>query len=155
MIALQTVNVILVVIAIVRVKNNFMNKKEKLYRSKKDRIVFGVCGGLADYFDLDPLIVRLVFLALFFGGGSGAIIYILFAILVPSQDQNNPGIADNIKVLEQDSKKVDWSFAFGLILIIIGVTILLSSLPLFKVIWLNFWPILLMVIGLAIIFKKR
>jgi len=64
-----------------------MENNKRLYRSRKDRIFAGVCGGLAEYFDIEPLIFRVVFLVLILGGGSGLLIYILLAIVVP----NEPG----------------------------------------------------------------
>ena len=58
-----------------------MNKR--LYRSKNSRMLCGVCGGIAEYFDIDPTLVRLgwaLFCAL---GGSGIIAYIIAAIIIP------------------------------------------------------------------------
>lgn len=66
-----------------------MEQRKKLYRSREDRIILGVCGGLADYFVIDPLVVRLIFIALFLGGGSGLLIYIIFALLVPLENSKN------------------------------------------------------------------
>lgn len=59
-----------------------MNKK--LYRSN-DRKVFGVCGGLAEYFDIDPTIVRLIWILLTLSGGSGAILYLIAALLMDNR----------------------------------------------------------------------
>jgi phage shock protein C len=56
---------------------------KKLYRSKKYRKIAGVCGGLGEYFDIDPIIFRMLFVALFLSGGSGILIYILMWIFVP------------------------------------------------------------------------
>ena len=61
-----------------------MNKT--LYRTEKDKMVGGVCGGLGRYFDLDPTLVRLIFAAIFFGYGSGLLIYIFLWIIMPSED---------------------------------------------------------------------
>ena len=55
----------------------------RLYRSRADRYVGGVAGGLADYFNLDPLIVRLGFVALALVGGGGVILYLLLWAFVP------------------------------------------------------------------------
>lgn len=57
---------------------------KKLYRSKKDRVVAGVCGGLAGYFDIDPIIMRLLFLIFLFAG-FGLLIYIIAWIFVPAK----------------------------------------------------------------------
>ena len=62
------------------------DRPKRLYRSSDRRILLGVCGGLADYFDVDATLVRLVFLALAFFGGSGILIYILMAIVMPSEE---------------------------------------------------------------------
>jgi phage shock protein C len=61
---------------------------KKLYRSS-DRIVAGVCGGIAEYFDLDPTLIRVlyVFLSLFSVGFPGLLLYIILMILIPNHDQ--------------------------------------------------------------------
>jgi len=57
---------------------------KKLYRSNKDKMIAGVCGGLAHYFGIDPTLVRLIFaLLVFFGVGSGLVLYIILAIIMP------------------------------------------------------------------------
>lgn len=59
-------------------------ESKKLYRSKTDKMISGVCGGLAQYFGVDATLVRLVFaLLVFFGVGSGVLLYIIMAIVVP------------------------------------------------------------------------
>ncbi len=59
-----------------------MNNR-KLSRSENERMIGGVCGGIANYLDLDPTIVRLVFLILLFMGGNGFLIYIILLIIMP------------------------------------------------------------------------
>ena len=56
---------------------------KRLYRSKRDVMICGVCGGIAEYFDIDPTIVRLVAVVLVFGWGSGLISYLVGAIIIP------------------------------------------------------------------------
>ncbi len=59
-------------------------ESKKLYRSKTDKMISGVCGGLAQYFGVDATLVRLVFaLLVFFGVGSGVLLYIILAIVMP------------------------------------------------------------------------
>jgi len=55
----------------------------KLYRSRDERQVAGVCGGLAQYFGLDPTVVRLIFVFMALAGGPGLLIYLVLAIVVP------------------------------------------------------------------------
>src|SRR4051812_41153171 len=57
--------------------------RERLYRSRTDRMIFGVAGGMADWFDLDPSLVRLVWALLVVAGGVGLVLYIIAAIVIP------------------------------------------------------------------------
>jgi len=57
----------------------------KLYRSRTDRKIWGVCGGLAKYFDMDPTIVRIIFVASLLCGTLGLWVYIIMAIIVPQE----------------------------------------------------------------------
>ncbi|KXU45517.1 MAG: PspC domain-containing protein [Coprobacillus cateniformis] len=59
-----------------------MNSK-RLYRSRRDVMICGVCGGIAEYFDIDPTIVRLIAVVLIFGWGSGLLAYLVGAIIIP------------------------------------------------------------------------
>jgi len=56
---------------------------KKLYRSNKQRMLAGVCGGLAEYFNIDPTWVRLFFVFFFFAFGSAILLYIVLWILMP------------------------------------------------------------------------
>lgn len=60
---------------------------KRLYRSTTDRMIAGVCGGIAQYFSIDPTIVRLVVAIFVLAGGSGAFVYLLAWIIVPTDDQ--------------------------------------------------------------------
>ena len=59
-----------------------MNSK-RLYRSRRDVMICGVCGGIAEYFDIDPTIVRLIAVVLIFGWGYGLLAYLVGAIIIP------------------------------------------------------------------------
>lgn len=60
-----------------------MAEGKKLYRSRTERRIAGVCGGLAEYFDLDPLLVRVVMAVLALTNGIGFLFYILAWLFVP------------------------------------------------------------------------
>ncbi len=60
-----------------------MNKK--LYRSNKDKMLGGVAGGLAEYFAIDPTLVRIIFVVSLFAGGAGVLAYIILWIVVPEE----------------------------------------------------------------------
>ena len=59
---------------------------KRLSRSQKDRMICGVCGGIANYFNIDPTLVRLAFVLIAMGAGSGILAYIIAAIIIPDED---------------------------------------------------------------------
>ncbi len=61
-----------------------MNKK--IYLSKKDSKVCGVCGGLAEYFDIDSTIIRIIWLASIVIYGSGLLLYFICALVIPKKE---------------------------------------------------------------------
>jgi phage shock protein PspC (stress-responsive transcriptional regulator) len=64
-------------------KRTFYTMEERLTKSKTDRKLLGVCGGLGEYFGIDPTLIRLVFVALTLFDGIGLVIYIVMAIIIP------------------------------------------------------------------------
>ena len=58
---------------------------KKLYRSRTDRKIWGVCGGLGVYFNLDPVMIRIIWAVLFFAGGIGFLAYVLAWIIIPEE----------------------------------------------------------------------
>ena len=62
-----------------------MGSDKKLYKTEDDRIICGVCGGIARYFNLDPTLVRLAFAFLSIVGGSGVLLYLAAAVIIPRQ----------------------------------------------------------------------
>ena len=72
----------------------------KLYRSKNERMIAGVCGGLAEYLDIDPVIIRLIWVIITCFAFSGIIIYIIACLIIPNE-------IDDDTIIESDKKKVD------------------------------------------------
>lgn len=60
-----------------------MEKNKRLYRSAKSKVFGGVAGGIAEYFDIDPIIIRLLFVIIAFAGGGGAIVYLILWVALP------------------------------------------------------------------------
>ena len=56
---------------------------DRLYRNTKDKVIGGVCSGLGEYWGIDPILMRLLFIVLFFGFGSGFLLYIIMWIVIP------------------------------------------------------------------------
>ena len=63
---------------------------KRLYRSNTNRVIAGVCGGIAEYFNIDPIIIRIVAIALLLAGSAGFWAYIILWIVVPK----NPGVPE-------------------------------------------------------------
>jgi phage shock protein C len=57
--------------------------RKRLMRSSTDKMIAGVCAGLADYFDLDPTIIRVIWVLAFFCAGTGLLVYIILWIVLP------------------------------------------------------------------------
>ncbi len=84
-----------------------MNDK-KLYRSRTERMIAGVCGGLANYFSIDPTIVRLIFVLLLITGSAGFWIYIVLMLVVPEEPtitNPNPDPMVDVKPDRDDPKQ--------------------------------------------------
>ena len=62
-----------------------LNKYKKLYRSKKNRVIAGVCGGIGEYFNVDPTLIRLLWIIFLLLAGSGIIAYIIAWIIIPEE----------------------------------------------------------------------
>lgn len=92
---------------------------KKLYKSQRDRMIGGVCGGISEYLDIDSTIVRIVFVVMALFGGSGIIIYIAGLLIFP----------DNGDVLTKEAKVEKKSTAgfWGALLIILGILFLISD----------------------------
>lgn len=84
--------------------------EKRLYRSERDRIIAGVCGGLAEYLDIDPTVIRFLWVVITVFAGSGILIYILACFLIPSENyfaaSKNDTVKDNDEVVNDNSNKV-------------------------------------------------
>jgi phage shock protein C len=127
---------------------------EKLYRSYDKKVIGGVCAGLAEYFNIDTVIVRLIFILLTLAAGQMILIYILAWIIIPSR---KPGEIESAQpdtlapVRAGSDSKGMW---FGIILVLLGVVFLLDNF--FYWDWWNysrFWPLLVIALGLIIIHR--
>ncbi|MBW2988694.1 PspC domain-containing protein [Candidatus Woesearchaeota archaeon] len=66
-----------------KVRTEGNKKVKKLFRSRKNRIIAGVCGGIGEYFNIDPVLIRLLWVIFTFMGGSGILAYIIAWIIIP------------------------------------------------------------------------
>jgi len=64
--------------------------QKKLYRSMSNRMICGVCGGIGEYFNIDPTLIRLLWVLLSMGScGTGLLIYIISAVIIPENNGSN------------------------------------------------------------------
>lgn len=61
----------------------------RLYRSRKQKMIAGVCGGLGEHFGIDPTWIRLLFVLMFFALGSALLIYVILWIIIPLEPETN------------------------------------------------------------------
>lgn len=62
-----------------------MSETKRLYRSRNDKMICGVCGGIGDYFNIDSTIIRLLWVAFILSAGTGIIAYIIAWIIIPEE----------------------------------------------------------------------
>jgi phage shock protein C len=156
--------------------------EKRLYRSRKDRMIWGVCGGLARYFGIDPVIVRIIFVLLAFADGIGIVAYIILAVVVRLEDSpsatTSETVRENIEEMKttatelgrelrttfekEDSVKEEnqvhyrGRYIWGIVLVIIGAIFLLSNFHwLWWFSWSYLWPVILIAIGVVVIFSRR
>ena len=138
--------------------------RERLYRSRTERMFLGVAGGLAEWFDLDPSFVRVAFVLVTLAGGAGVLIYIALAIIVPERPEGvpiRPGVGttaaaetggDIGSAVPRTRRRDDGRGAvlFGAILIIAGAWFLLQQLiPALDLD--RWWPAILIAVGLILL----
>ena len=63
-----------------------MDERKRLYKSRNNKMICGVCAGIADYFNIDPSIVRVLWAVLALAAGTGVLAYIACAIILPEGD---------------------------------------------------------------------
>lgn len=125
---------------------------KKLYRSRNDKVIAGVCGGLGDYFDIDSTIIRIAWVAFTFAGGAGIIAYIVAWLLIPLE----PSSKIKKEKTEEEHPEVfhNASLIFGTALIIIGI-MLIPGWGWTALISPYFWPVLIICIGIILIIKHK
>ncbi len=104
--------------------------EKKLFRSRKNKVVAGVAGGIAEYFDIDPVFVRIGFVLLTVFHGAGLIIYITCAIIVPKEDviyvpAQTPVPEESITPQKTAESRISW---LGIILVVLGGLLLIDNL---------------------------
>ena len=144
-----------------------IQQKQRLHRSSDERLLFGVAGGQAEFFDVDPVLVRLGWILLTLATlGIAALAYIVLAVITPKSMQPESleeetvndcssdisESAADASVSEASSKWYTARNVFGAGLIVIGAIILLQNLGLFGAIrWDIVWPVAVVALGLVVL----
>jgi phage shock protein PspC (stress-responsive transcriptional regulator) len=154
--------------------------EHRLHRSRKDRMLFGVCGGLAEYFEIDPVLVRVIFVLLVLSG-AGLLAYIILAIVMPDEEATEAAgrerMRQNLESLRTEAGEIAQDLRVtaspaetdaeasarhrrhqeiaGLVLVGLGLLIVIGNLGWMRWWhWGTFWPVILVLIGVAILFGR-
>lgn len=160
-------------------------QNKTLRRSATNQVIAGVCGGVGEYFEVDPTIVRLLFIFMAFAAGSGIPVYIISWLIIPGPTSaGQPAGETTVKegLHEMESKfnevksKVENEFAetekpfqstgqstqstetnwLGIALILVGGGFFLANFGFFRFIdFGKLWPVIFIVLGLYTLTKKK
>lgn len=146
---------------------------DRLYRSRRDRVIGGVCGGLGAYFGIDPVIVRVVFVAAAIWGGLGVLGYLVLWIIIPPEERAGMATGDAIGANVSEIERTTMDFAnearatftssepemrkrstwAAIALIVAGVVLLLGNV--LGIALGKLWPLLLVALGLYLIYQAQ
>ncbi len=130
-----------------------MENTNRLYRSRTNKMIGGVAGGLAEYFNVDVILMRLLFIVIFLAGGSGVLIYIILWIIMPLEPYSKMESKLNDRENAPEKKDNNRTFIVGVSLIVIGFLFLFNTLfPQFHI--KELWPLVLIVIGAMLIVNE-
>lgn len=129
---------------------------KKITRSKEERIIAGVCGGFAEYFDIDVTIIRIIWILVTVFGGIGILVYIFSIILIPEGDKIK------LKTEKEDDDSDEKLLIWGVVLIVVGILLFFLHRPIISVVWQTFsanwinifFAIILIIIGIYILLNK-
>lgn len=144
-----------------------IQQRQRLHRSRDDRLLFGVAGGLAEFFDVDPVLVRMGWILLTLATvGLAVLAYIVMAVITPKSRQlisreaetvndSSNDISDSASdasLAESPSKWYTARNVFGVGLIVVGTIILLQNLDVFGSIrWDIVWPAAIVALGAIVL----
>lgn len=146
-----------------------------LYKSRKNKMLAGVCGGIAEYFDVDPVLVRIIFIVFTIFGGFAVLAYIIGAIIIPnpplepgevaaassSSSTPPPQPAQPAQPTPSTPTHNNGALIFGVVLMVLGAYFLMRNIPIFHdFYWWIHWhihdyiaPAILIMIGTALLIK--
>jgi len=150
-----------------------------LRRSRRDKLIFGVCGGLGDYFGVDPLLIRLAFVLISLAGGSGILAYLILAVVLPDAERTplagREGLRHNLQDLQATAGDLAGEMRAGLAapseslgrltrgqqfggLLLVGLGMIFLIMNLGWLSWFRwdvFWPVVLVALGASILIRHN
>ena len=143
---------------------------KRLYKSRKDKVISGVCGGIGEYFGVEPVLIRVIAVLLFFFGGVGVIAYIVGMIIIPAEpfkaDNNEKKKTEKKETPKEEesseNKHIDTgALIIGIVFLIAGFMFLMRNFNFFDFhfwwvrdqIRLFFWPGIFVALGVLLVFK--
>ena len=147
--------------------------EKKLYRSRNDRVIAGVCAGVGKYLDVDPVIIRLIWAATILLAGTGIFLYVVAWIIMPEEPVQMPSeekktdsdfidsefvnstgnYTPEKKIKEQLERERRSKLAIGVGIVIVGIIFLFSQVFSWTVSWRFIIGILLILAGGAVLLK--
>ncbi len=147
-----------------------MSQPRRLYRSRSDEQVSGVCAGLAQYLGVEPIWVRIAFVLLTLINGAGILLYIILALVIPKEpqeeDQDSPSdmeqtLREGARNLQERAREVSermqggqGSQLLGWALVVVGAWFLLRQLGWIRVDEDLIFPLLLIGIGVLVLLRR-
>ncbi len=136
---------------------NETTQYKRLYKSRTDKMIAGVCGGIAEYFNIDSTVLRLVWVLMIFFGGTGILLYIAAAIVMP----RNPslGVFNAEGTFQKRVPSLSGDRFVGLVLIVVGGFLLIGNLGLFNIFhlfhigWGIFFSVIFIGVGIALLLR--
>ncbi len=129
---------------------------KRLYRSRTNKVFAGICGGFAEYLNLDPTVVRVLWIFLTLFGGSGILLYIIAYFIMPRNPYQYPAPNEPPSASSAQAGGI-----IGAILIFVGMVILLDNLDLFhfhrwmRVSWEFLLPLMLIAGGVYLLMRRQ
>jgi phage shock protein C len=142
---------------------------KRLYKSRDSKVIDGVCGGIAEYYEVDPVLIRLLAVLFLFAGGITFIAYIVAMIIIPrrpwgesvSEPESTPSKPVSA-FSSSGNRSHSGSLIIGIILVMFGIHFLMRNLFFFNpfywwiwnVGWKYFWPCALILFGLFVLYRS-
>jgi phage shock protein C len=125
---------------------------KRLFRSRDDSVIAGVCGGLGKYLGVDPVLIRIAAVVLVFAGGAGILLYGIGWIAIPEEPE--PGVTPTATAAGE-VERTSGAVLLGLVFVVLGLFFLLDELWPDFLSWRYTWPIALIAVGVAILVRGR